>query len=695
MDTFFNPNGVAVIGAGKQNLGYFVVKNLVNGYDGPTYPVNPNYDEIEGLKCYPSVTAVSGPVELAVVLVPARIVPAVVAACAEKGIRHVIIESAGFSETGKEGEALQKQCTDIATQQGIRLWGPNCMGLVDVVRGNYFTFMHPRIRAEGILPGKISLIVQSGMMSAIFLAELSRRGIGVAKACSVGNRADVDECDLLEYLENDPDTKVIALYLESIPRGRLFARLAENSEKPVILLRGGKSRSGARAAVSHTASLSGNSRLIDSVLALSGVIPAESPFQMMDMANTLVMMEKPDPRCRTAILTLSGGAGILACDALEKNSIPLAQLSERTREELSTIFPEWMPVFNPIDLFPAVSLHGREKTFTKALGSVLKDPAVDCVLIHFVAGLEAEAPDLWEVKRLADQNGKMVVFWLMGIREGTAAFREQADKAGILVQEDAGRIAECIRAISHAAKRGVGKNRQAPDAGSPEVGFPGISWPEDIRPQGLADEYDAKRILAAWKIPVTEERIVTSREEARAFAETIGAPVVLKGLVKGLFHKTEHGLVITGIRDAAGMDEAFDQMSEKTGPGGRILAARQVAFEYELIAGFLRDEQFGPCVMFGIGGILAELEPDVVFGLAPPSTARAVDMINAIRGQRLLNGFRGMPPLDRTAMADILVRLGHLGDGHEEIAQIDINPLAICGGKPVAIDAGIVFRDER
>ncbi len=332
MDIFFNPGSVTVIGASKRNIGNFVIKNLLAGFNGPIYPVNHNYKEIEGLPCFPSVDDIPRPVDLAIVLVPALSVPSVLTACARKGIKRVIIESAGFAETGEAGLALQEQCGAIAKQAGLRIWGPNCMGIVDVPRGHFFTFMHPGIREEGLLPGRISLIVQSGMMSAIFLAELGRRGIGVNKACSIGNRADVDEVDVLEYLLKDPDTDVIALYLESIPRGRLFARLAEKSPKPIVVLKGGNSPAGAQAAKSHTYSLSGNSRLLNSVLENSGVILADSIFQMMEIANTLTLIPKVNPACRTVILTLSGGAGILACDALEKRGIPIAQLSEDTQK---------------------------------------------------------------------------------------------------------------------------------------------------------------------------------------------------------------------------------------------------------------------------------------------------------------------------------------------------------------------------
>ncbi len=387
MDFFFNPGSVAVIGASTRGIGQFVILNLLAGFKGHIYPVNPNYTQIEELPCFASIQVIPDPVDLAIVLVPASSVPSVLEECVAKGVPRIVIESAGFAEVGNEGLELQNQCAAIAREAGIRIWGPNCMGMVDVPRKHFFSFMHPAARQEGLLPGRVSLVVQSGMMSAIFLAEVSRRGVGIAKACSIGNRADVDECDVLEYLLNDPDTDAIAMYLESIPRGRLFSQIAQNSTKPLVVLKGGSSEAGALAAKSHTYSLSGNSRLLNSVLEISGVIRADEIYQMMDLANAMATIQNINPTCRTAIITLSGGAGILACDALGRQGLPAAQLSDQTKTNLSEVFPAWMPVSNPIDLFPALGLHGRHIAFDRAISAVLGDTNVDALLIHFVAGI--------------------------------------------------------------------------------------------------------------------------------------------------------------------------------------------------------------------------------------------------------------------------------------------------------------------
>jgi len=691
MDAFFHPGSIAVVGASnRRNIGNFVVTNLLAGFKGRIYPVNPNHKEIEGLPCFSSIVDIPHPIDLAIILVPASSVPSVLEACATKGIRRVIIESAGFAEIGEDGLALQDQCVAIAKQNGMRIWGPNCMGIVDVHRRYFFTFMHPAVREEGLLPGRISLIVQSGMMSAIFLAELGRRGIGVAKACSIGNRADVDECDVLEYLLKDPDTDVIALYSESIPRGRLFAQMAQRSTKPIVLLKGGKSEAGALAAKSHTYSLSGNARLLNSVLELSGVTLADGIYQMMDLANALATIPHVDPACRTAILTLSGGAGVLACDALEGRGIPVAQLSEQTKKTLGEVFPVWMPVSNPIDLFPTMGLHGRDIAFNRTISAVLEDPNVDVLLIHFVAGLDEDILDLDTLKKRADRSGKVVFFWLMGRQEGGKRFRQKARTLGIPVHEDISRVAECLWAVSRFSGHKSGPRKVDASATPSSASVP--KKPPFPSSEKIWDEFDSKKFLSRWKIPVVEEKLVTGLNEAWKTAQQMGLPVVLKGLMPGETHKTEHGLVRLGIMDKPLLEAAFHHIQEKLDHRGRILIQKEVKSDYELIAGFIRDDQFGPCVMFGLGGILSELEPDVVFAMAPLDKGCALKLIGRIRSKRLLQGFRGMTPLKEDAMAEILVNLGNLGIACREIEQIDINPLAVSKGTLLAVDANVILK---
>ena len=454
MDCFFKPQSIAVIGATTNPFkgGNAILKNLITGYRGKIYPINPRYDEIEELLCYPSVSAIPGPVDLAIVFVPARQVPDTVAQCADKVIPGVIIESGGFAETGEDGKTLQSSLIDLSKTTGIRLWGPNCMGLVDAVNGHVFSFMDPRAFKAGLIPGSVSLVVQSGMLSAGFLVDIMTHGImGISKVCSVGNKIDVDECDLLPWLIEDKDTAVIGLYLESLLNGRRFIDICRSSPKPIVVLKGGKSAKGAQAAMSHTASLAGNERITQGAFAQAGVVEASDFKQMMDLCRTMSMVP---PRRevhpgRVAILTFSGGAGIVSADFLAAEGMEVADLSEQTKESLGRLFPEWMPVSNPVDLWPALERHagGKVDVIGQALRVVLADSQVDAVFLHaFVGNFRI----LFDINNLAQQittAGKPAFIWLLGKREEAFQFYNEARGLGIPVFSEIDRAIECMAAV--------------------------------------------------------------------------------------------------------------------------------------------------------------------------------------------------------------------------------------------------------
>jgi acetyltransferase len=449
MEFFFRPRGIAVVGATvKPKGGLAIVLNIIKGFSGGIYPVNPGYDEIAGLPCYARVLDVPDPVDLAIVFVPAAQVPDIAKQCAQRGIRGIMIESAGFAETGPQGEALQEEVKRIASAAGIRLWGPNCMGIVDTVSKHVFSFVSPSIWEE-LITGSVSLIVQSGMLSGGFLVDTMSHGtMGVSKVCSIGNKMDVNECDLLEYLLDDPDTGAVGLYLESIPQGRKFLSLCRKARKPIVVLKGGKSARGAEAAMSHTASLAGDARVISGVLGQAGVMEAMDFKQMLDLCRTLAMVPPPPPTAtgRTAILTYSGGAGILSADFLDRLGLETARLSPETRETLKTVFPDWMPVKNPVDLWPAVEKNGAEKVYQMAVRAACEDPCVDAVLIHLYVGGYVEGLDLAEIGRVSRENGKPIFLWLLGLRNEAREFHMAAQDEGIVVFRELFRAVECIAA---------------------------------------------------------------------------------------------------------------------------------------------------------------------------------------------------------------------------------------------------------
>ena len=461
MDFFFDPQGVAVVGATPNPLkgGNALLKNILLGYRGRIYPVNPKYPKIEGLTCYPSVSAIPGPVDLAVVFIPAPLVPAAVEDCAAKGVRGVIIESGGFAETGPEGTRLQKALADIVARTGIRLWGPNCMGLVDVVHSRIFSFMDPRAQEEKeFIPGTVSLVVQSGMLSAIFLIDIMSHAVmGVSKVCSVGNKVDVNECDILEYFLTDPDTGVIGFYLESFSDGRRFMDLCRQSDKPICVLKGGRSRKGAEATLSHTASLAGNQRIISGALRQAGVYEARDFKQMMDFCRSLALIKPSANRSsrQVAILTFSGGAGIVSTDFVEEQGLSMAELSESTRASLKKLFPEWMPVANPVDLWPALESHiGADvDVYSRSLTAVLGDPEVDAVFLHIAVGTPRIRLNLSDLAVQVCTAGKPVIVWIIGRRDDAYEFQRQALPYGIPVFTELSRAAECLAVVLGGGRR--------------------------------------------------------------------------------------------------------------------------------------------------------------------------------------------------------------------------------------------------
>jgi acetate---CoA ligase (ADP-forming) len=695
MDFFFQPKGVAVIGASanQDTGGNTIIANLQKGYHGAIYPVNPRYDEINGLKCYASILDVPDPVDMAIVYVDAGQVPQIMRDCSRRGISGAMLQSAGFSESGSRGAELQNETARIAEETGIRLWGPNCMGLVDAVNRNVFSTVSHTIWSAGLTPGNVSLIVQSGMLAGAFLIDIMTHGaMGISKSCSIGNKIDVDESDILEYLLDDPDTGVIGLYLESIVDGPRFINLCRRSTKPIVMLKGGKSAKGAEAALSHTASLAGNGAVVSGTLGQAGVVEANDFYQMMDLCRVLgafpdLAVERSN---RVAVLTYSGGAGIVSTDFLDVLGLSLAELSPDSVEILQPVYPDWMMPVNPMDLWPGIINKGAPKVYNQAVRAACSDPGVDGIFAHCFVGGFALEPDLATMAGLAREAGKPLICWISGERDAVHRFQIQAQKLNVPVFREIYRAMECM---------GVLLNRRSTVV-IEDLAPVTLKIPTDLFPIGLGqsldlDEHRSKQILAAMDVPVVQERLAATAQEALFTAESFGFPVVLKGISPGMIHKTEAGLVQLNISSPHQVKTVFAELLDRMQGKGKVLVQAQVAGGLELIVGLIRDPQFGPCVMFGLGGVLAELLGDRVFAAAPITHADALALISRLKNQKLLNGFRGAKPLDRGALADVLVRISALGVNFSRVMEVDINPLIVVDGRPVAVDAAIILKEDK
>ena len=700
MDFFFHPQAIAIVGATPNPAkgGNAIIRNLENAFKGAVYPVNPKYSVIEGLTCYPSIASLPAKPDLAILFIGAAQTVAAVRECVEKGIPGVIIESGGFSEAGARGKELQEQLASLARETGIRIWGPNCMGLVDALQGHVFSFTDPQVLKRLLKGGPLSMVVQSGMLSAGFLVDLLSHEIsGFNKICSIGNKTDVDECDLLEYLLQDATTGAISFYLESFHDLRRFVTIYQDHgfPKPVVVLKGGKSALGAQAALSHTASIAGNNRIAADILKENGIIPARDFHQMIDLCRTMEMLSPftGKPRRNVAILTFSGASGIVASDFMSASGLHVPPLTGETLQKMSSLFPPWMPPANPVDLWPAIEHHSGKQwdVYALALEMALADPGIDACMIHTFIGFSRIRLDLDKIARLAGQWQKPVFIWAMGEKEKMLSFQREAWTKKIPFFHELERAVECM-SVSLSYQR---PSRPAPDAAlpSPIRPAPSFSHPSlAAYPSGtILDEFDSKHLLLEAGLPTVREIKIKSPGEALFFARRIGYPVVLKALLPDEIHKSEKGLLRLNLWTEEQLETAFHDLRDSTTPDTPLLIQQQIRGTREIILGYVRDEQFGPCVMAGLGGIFAETLRDTVFHTAPLNNHQGVRMVERLKNQKILGAFRGLPAVNPEEIARCLVALGALGTQNPVIREIDINPLILSAAGPVIVDATIII----
>jgi len=709
MEFFFNPKSIAVIGATSKPSfpGNIIIQNLLSSYTGHIYPINSKYNEINGLKCYPSLQSVPDSIDLAIISVRADSVIEVVDDCISKNIPGAIIHSGGFAETGTQGKIFQDK---LASKSGkIRLWGPNCIGIIDAINKHAFAFIDSNMWKNAFLSdrygnfsGSVSLVAQSGVFAATFLVDIVTNGImGINKVCSIGNKVDVNECDLLSYFLQDTSTSVIAFYLESFSDGCRFADLCKSSKKPIIVLKGGKSKKGAEAAVSHTASLAGDNRVSSGVLAQMGVVEAYDSKHMLDLCKSFAHKSSlpahksalsEGTKDRIAVLTVTGGAGILASDFIEKNKLKVADLSENTISELGKYFPDWMLARNPVDIWPALERYiGLNlDVFLNSADLILSDPLVDALIIVAMVGHSRYKIDFAGLAEKSNIHGKPVFVWLMGERNLTHKAFIEARSLGIPVFQELYRAVECLGSVSHkksphieeASDNLINKVHELPDDLSTILS----------KSSCVLDEYDSKQVLKKIGIPTVEEMVVSSAKDCGDIASRLKFPVVLKGLVKGQVHKSDLGMVTLNIRNRNSTSKAFVNLHEKMQGEGKIIIQKQIQGQIELIAGLVRDPQFGTCVMIGSGGILAELIGNVAFAMAPLSQSEAMALISRANIEKLLSGYRGSPAVNRKELSNILIKLGEFGIAYPQIREIDINPIIVqSDGQLVAVDCNIVI----
>ncbi|MBI1320239.1 MAG: CoA-binding protein [Candidatus Hydrogenedens sp.] len=698
LDAIFNPAAIAVYGASRnpEKVGHTVLKHLLaGGYEGRLVPINPAAEDVLDLPCYPNAAAACVPIDLAILVVPPKLVEASMREALDCGAKGIVVITAGFKETGKEGAEREIVLTALCREYGARMLGPNCLGLINTANKMNASFA-PQMPERGA----ISVVSQSGALCTAILDLAVERGLGLAKLVSIGNKADLDESDMLEALARDPETKVIACYLESIQSGNRFIEVAERvgRDKPVVVLKAGTTQAGARAASSHTGSLAGADIAYGAAFKRAGVLRADDFESLFDISKALAMQPLPKGD-RIAVITNAGGPGIIAADAIERQGMTVAKLTPAIEGKLRAALPSSASAANPIDVLG----DAPPERYVTSLEAVMGDAGVDAVVVILTPQAMSLPRETARAIIETQRDGKPVLAAFMGGRDvaparaeflfndlpdytaperAVVALRKMCDYAAW--KQRPPRVVTRLPINRHRIERIIERHRRT---GRVQIG-----------------EADAKKILATYHFNVPEGQLARTADDAVAVAEHVGYPVAMKIASPDIIHKSDLGGVKIGLRSASEVRDAFDLMYlrlNRAMPEAELLGAYVEAMcppGREVILGMTRDPSFGPMLMFGLGGIFVEVMKDVSFNLAPLTHEEAAQMLEGTRSYALLRGARGQKAVDLQALAGALQTLSQLATDFPEIAEMDINPFMVGppGARSMVADARMTLtEDER
>jgi len=686
LDMFFKPNSVAIIGASSEEkkLGHAVLKNVIDGgYTGNIYPINPNADSILGYKCFKSVLDIPGDVDLAVFVIPSKFVNPVMRECAQKGVKGAIVITAGFKETGLEGAKLEKELKEIIKSNNIKLIGPNVLGLIDThnnLNASFASFMPKR--------GNIGFISQSGAFATAIMDWAAANDIGFSKFISIGNKADINEVDLLEVLKDDSNTDVILMYLESIDNGRSFMEVAYKTSKikPIIVLKSGTTAAGAKAATSHTGSLAGSDQAYTSAFKQCGVIRASTVEDLFDLAIGFAYQPLLNSD-NIAIVTNAGGPGIMASDAIENFGLRIANLSNNTIETLRINLPPAAAVYNPVDVL-GDALADR---YEFALRNVLKDESVDGVMVILTPQVYTQAMQTAECIVGAKNPKKPIFSIFMGGKTIAGAVKYLMENS-VPNYSFPERAAFVFRSMH---ERKIWLSKPEPVYKKFDTKFDlaakSLRSPERSKRPSLGD-WEVREVFEGYGFNLPKTLLATTSLEASDFAEKLGFPVVMKIASPDILHKTDVGGVKVGLKSKDEVIRAFDDImisARRYFPDAEIWGVtiqQMLPPGKDVIIGSVKDPQFGHMIMFGLGGIYVEVLKDVSFRIVPVSEIDAINMIKEIKSFKLLSGTRGEKGVDQNAIVDAILRVSNLVTDFPEIVELDINPLRVFEEGAVAID---------
>lgn len=696
---FFEPRSVAVVGASRRagTIGRALVDNLVSaGFRGPIFPINPNAREIAGLPCFPTLAAVGEPVDLVVIAVPAPVVESTVRECARIHAKALVVISAGFAEVSAEGRKVEQRLRKLARSSGMRLVGPNCMG---VLNANPSVSLNATFAPQWPPAGNVSMLSQSGALGIAILDYASKLNIGIAEFVAVGNKADVSGNDLLSYWADDPSTAVIALYLESFGNARTFARLAPEvaRKKPIVAVKSGRSAAGTRAASSHSAALASLDVGIDALFAQTGVIRTNTLEELFDVVALLSM--QPVPRGpRVGVVTNAGGPGILLADACEAQGLSLPPLADDTIADLRRFLPAQAGLANPIDMIASATPEQYERTIER----VASDPNVDAVVAIYIPPLVTKPEEV--ATAVARGAGKVPAE-----KPVVAVFLSSKGAPAALSTGPRGKIPSYPfpenAAMALAASFRYGRFRERPRGSLVKIGQSEQQQIRRIVERTLRDAAEERAWLSTDDLVavlslagIAFASVATSAPTPAAAAEVSerlrAYPIVLKAVAPGLIHKSDVGGVAMGLDSADAVRRAAELMSTKVaGAGHRLegfLLQHQVDGGIEALVGVTCDPGLGPILVAGLGGVQVELLGDVAFRLPPVSDVDAREMLERIKAKKIFDGFRGAPPADREALVDVITRVSALVEIVPELTELDLNPV-----KVLAPGQGVVVVDGR
>lgn len=692
LESLFAPKSVAVVGAAREpgKLGFTVFENITKGFPGDIYPINPRATDILGYKCYPRLIDVPGSVECIVIVVPQKFVLGVMEDAAQKGVKAAVIITAGFREAGPEGLAAERAVMDVAHKAGIRVVGPNCLGVIDT-----FTPFNGSFAPMMPSQGRIAFASQSGALLSALLDWAAAYEIGFGKVISLGNKADVSEIDLIKAFQDDEETRVICAYLEGVTNGQEFIKAAREltRHKPLLVFKSGTTAAGSRAVSSHTGSLAGSDASYTAAFKQAGVIRAESVSELFDLASAFAQQPLPNGK-RLAIITNAGGPGIIATDAAEKAKLQLASFTPETVAKLRADLPTTASFYNPVDIIGDAAADRYET----AISAVLPDPGVDGILVILTPQGVTEVEKTAEVIAKYAKGAKKPILasFIGGVRLPD----------GLKILRDAGVPNYSFPEGAIQAFRAMADFKEWKD--KPVETAPALKVDKEAARRVIASARAAGRttlgneamdLLAAYGFNIPMSALAKTPDEAIARASEIGYPVVMKIASPEILHKSDVGGVKVGMRTADEVRNAFTQIvesSRKHVPNATIqgVQIQQMAPKgREIIIGASYDGQFGHLLMFGLGGIYVEVLRDVAFRVAPMTASQAREMIGEIRANALLKGVRGEPPADIDAIVDSLLRLSQLVTDFPEITELDVNPLVVYaeGEGAMAVDSRIAL----